>query len=81
MHQRIDAFVSIAENIEYADVESCESTIYQALKNYLLQELKAFGCQLAESEVLALMDMDLNLNAQGLCCWLEYKKSKNSRAG
>jgi len=76
LHQRIDAFVRIAENIEYVDVKSCEVKLYQALKAFLLEELAAFDCQLSEAEVIVLMDMDLKLNAQGLCCWLEYKKSK-----
>jgi hypothetical protein len=31
----------------------------------------------AQTEVIALMDMYLNLNRQGLRCWLEYIKSKN----
>lgn len=79
LHRRIDAFVRLAENIEYSDINTCESKLYQSLKGFLLEELHGFGCRLSESDILALMDMDLNLNAQGLCCWLEYKKINNLR--
>ena len=77
LHQRIDAFVRIAESIEYPDVNTCEVKLYQAMKTFLLEELGIFGCQLSETEILNLMDMDLRLNTQGLCCWLEYKRLKN----
>jgi len=69
LHRQIDVFVSIAKNTPSQDSNSCELNLFEALKEFLMDELNAFGCQLSKSEVSNLMDMDLNLNAQGLCCW------------
>jgi len=76
LHQLIDAHVSVAEKVTYSDVDGCESGMYAALKALLINELHASGKRLSEQDVLAVMDMDLHLNAQGLCCWLEYNQSK-----
>ncbi len=76
LHQLIDAHVGITENISYTDTDDCESQLFLALKNMLLSALTDFGNEMTEQDVLAIMDLDLHLNAQGLCCWLEYKRSR-----
>jgi glyoxylase-like metal-dependent hydrolase (beta-lactamase superfamily II) len=75
LHESIDAHANLADDIAYSGTEDCESKLYAALKDYLFTALRKFGSRLTDKEVLSYMDMDLHLNAQGLCCWLEYKKS------
>jgi len=73
LHRQIDDFVTIAEQSYSSGHEQCFNAIYNSLSSYLMTELEAFGCQLNEKEIMHIMQMDLNLNAQGLCCWLDYK--------
>lgn len=74
LHQSVDDFVSIANDIEYSDTPSCTADLHRALQVYLLRTLRGFGCQMPEQDILAIMAMDLDLNAQGLCCWLQQQK-------
>jgi len=43
----------------------------QGLQQIYLHSLQAHGCQLPEPEQLALLSMDIELNAQGLAVWLD----------
>lgn len=45
--------------------------IRQTMTAYLLAEIRAHGCKLPEHDLLALWETDLELNAQGLCVWLD----------
>ncbi len=76
LHRYIDTHVRIANSISYTDNDDCEAQLYAALKALLFDELRAAGSMLTDSEILSIMDMDLHLNAQGLCCWLEYRKNR-----
>ena len=49
--------------------------IKQGLSDYLLAEIAAHGCQLAEPAVLEVLETDLELNAQGLGVWLDTQKT------
>jgi glyoxylase-like metal-dependent hydrolase (beta-lactamase superfamily II) len=73
LHQYIDSFVSIANNIEVAETSSCMAELRKALQAYLIITLRDFGCQMPEQDILPIMNMDLDLNAQGLCYWLQQK--------
>ena len=73
LHRQIDDFVILAEQSYSSDHDQCFNAIYNSLTTYLMAELESFGCQLNKKEIMHIMKMDLNLNAQGLCCWLEYK--------
>lgn len=42
-----------------------------AITDYLLDEVRKHGCSLADDVVLDLWATDLELNAQGLACWLD----------
>jgi glyoxylase-like metal-dependent hydrolase (beta-lactamase superfamily II) len=44
------------------------------LKELYLRRLQAHGCQLAPEQQAALLDMDIELNAQGLAVWLDKTK-------
>lgn len=80
LHQKIDDFVQIVMAIESIDGPHCHALVYKGLKKYLLASLTEFGCQLSEAEILTYMDFDLDLNAQGLCYWLQQDRaSANDR--
>jgi hypothetical protein len=51
--------------------EQRHQRIKQQLSEYLLGEVRAHGCQLAESVVLEILETDLELNAQGMGVWLD----------
>lgn len=78
LHQYIDNFVSIASSIEYTDAGSCTAELHKALQTYLIVTLRDFGCQMPEQDILPIMSMDLDLNAQGLCCWLQKQNQSAS---
>lgn len=48
--------------------------IKQAMTRYLFEQLRTHGCELPEAELLAIWETDLELNAQGLCVWLDSQK-------
>lgn len=49
--------------------------IKQGMADYLLGEIRKHGCQLPESDLLDIWATDLELNAQGLCVWLDGRKA------
>lgn len=49
--------------------------IKQAMTTYLLAEIREHGCQLSDSALLDIWETDLELNAQGLCVWLDSRKT------
>lgn len=76
LHRHIEAFVSIALQYASANHDECVAEISAALLFYLKIELKKFGCIISDEEIMRIMKIDLNLNAQGLCCWLDYHNKK-----
>lgn len=48
--------------------------IKQEMTDYLLAEIRQHGCQLPDSTLLEIWATDLELNAQGLCVWLDSRK-------
>ena len=73
LHQRIDDYVEIAEAWLIESSEQCEQQLQQRLTDYLMEALAEFDCQLQEADILSLMAMDMQLNAQGLCYWLSNR--------
>jgi len=67
LHKLIDQFVAIAHTVQG---EECEHVIYQGLRELLFNELQQIKSPLDEASVLTLMEMDLQLNTQGLCYWV-----------
>jgi len=49
--------------------------IKQAQTQYLIEQVRAHGCNLPEPELLAIWETDLELNAQGLGVWLDSRKA------
>lgn len=72
--RRLDVMVdlALAEKDSGADRHQ---RIKQGLSAYLLSEIRAHGCQLAEPALIELLETDLELNAQGLSVWLDTQKA------
>ena len=71
--RRLDAMVALglAEINSGADRHQ---RIKQSLSDYLLAEIRTHGCLLAESDLLELLETDIELNAQGMSVWLDTQK-------
>ena len=73
LHRQIDAHVAIARREKEAGQEK-QSHIRAGLVDLLLSEVRLFGCRLPDAEILDVFAVDLDLNAQGLACWVENEK-------
>ncbi|MEN9478943.1 MAG: hypothetical protein RLZZ298_338 [Pseudomonadota bacterium] len=72
--RRLAALVAIAEAASQLSGPLRHEQIKTAITCYLLAELKAHGCTLAEAVVLDIWATDLELNAQGLAVWLDSRE-------
>ena len=68
----IDAYVAIAEAHEDDDDRSTH--IRNGLTEYYAEELAGHGYAGSRDELLEVMSIDIELNAQGLEFWLEKRK-------
>lgn len=68
LHLLLDDFVMIAEQAQEPDRHA---SIRAGLSECLLGRLREHGCSLPDNEVLTLLENDIELNAQGLCVWLD----------
>lgn len=77
LHRRIDAIAAIGER--HADAgDDREALIRADMERWLLDELVAHGVKLPEDDQRRLLDMDLDLNAQGLDVWLRRREKARS---
>lgn len=72
LHRRVDALAAIAKS--HANDPQREAKIYQAMQDWLLDELAEHGVTLPVDQQKALLELDLDLNTQGLIVWLERSK-------
>jgi len=72
--RHLDALVALAEAEKDAGALRHER-IKQGMTAYLLAEIHKHGCQLPEATLLDIWATDLELNAQGLCVWLDGRKT------
>ncbi|MHB8345719.1 MAG: MBL fold metallo-hydrolase [Acidiferrobacterales bacterium] len=70
LHACIDAFTSVARQEANTGAQR-HSRIRDGLTRVLLDRLSGHGCRLDRERVLALLEMDIELNAQGLAVWLD----------
>jgi hypothetical protein len=70
MHDLIDVYVTIASNI-YNQKSDEHDSLVKKLGDLLTQRIKDHGCTLPQDKIHDLLSMDVNLNAEGLKCWLE----------
>jgi glyoxylase-like metal-dependent hydrolase (beta-lactamase superfamily II) len=74
LHEQIDAMVSLAQACDgRADRHRA---LVAALSGYYLERAQAHGCALDDAAVLRLLEMDIELNAQGLEVWLERARQR-----
>jgi glyoxylase-like metal-dependent hydrolase (beta-lactamase superfamily II) len=70
----MDRMVAIGER------ERCAPQRHERLKEALgalyLDSLRAHGCTMDEAAVAALLALDIELNAQGMACWLDRDKTR-----
>lgn len=71
--RHLDVLVELAEAEKDAGALRHER-IKQGMTDYLLAEIRKHGCQLPEATLLDIWATDLELNAQGLCVWLDSRK-------
>ncbi|MCC7633052.1 MBL fold metallo-hydrolase [Stenotrophomonas rhizophila] len=67
--EQIDAMVGIARQCDgRPDRHRC---LVAALTALYLERAQVHGCRLDDAQVAAVLAMDIELNAQGLACWLD----------
>ena len=70
LHEQIDLYVAVARDASGAG-EARHQRMKEGLAEIMLTRLAAHGCTMDREQILALLAMDLDLNAQGLGCWLD----------
>ena len=70
LHRLIDAHLEIARREQAAGTQR-HTRIQAALTDLLLTEARQFGCTLPAEKMIEIYATDLDLNAQGLCFWLD----------
>ncbi|MBI3570067.1 MAG: MBL fold metallo-hydrolase [Gammaproteobacteria bacterium] len=70
MHDLIDAFANMARGLRSTGTER-HARLIQGQREILWPRLRAHGCRLGADQLGLLLDMDLELNAQGLGVWLD----------
>ncbi|AKC87157.1 MBL fold metallo-hydrolase [Pseudoxanthomonas suwonensis] len=69
LHEQIDAMVSLAQACDGGPDR--HRALVAALSEYYLERAQAHGCPLDAAAVLGVLEMDIELNAQGLEVWLD----------
>ena len=70
LHAGLDAFVRMAKEHADAGAER-HPRIAASMRRYLQERVIAHGCTLSQKTVDALLEMDIELNTQGLEIWLD----------
>ncbi|MCP1728210.1 glyoxylase-like metal-dependent hydrolase (beta-lactamase superfamily II) [Natronospira proteinivora] len=76
LHREIDAFVAIAR--AHQGAEDRVSTIEQALIRHQAERMAAHGIKSPEETTRRVLDMDLQLDAQGLDVWLSQQEKQQA---
>lgn len=69
--QQLDAMVALGERWREASGPVRHEALKQGLLAIHLASLAEVGSRLPEAEVAALLALDIELNAQGMACWLD----------
>ena len=69
--QQMDAMVALA--LALPDDEARHSIMARGFGEICVSSLRAHGCTLTEAQILDLLALDLELNAQGMTVWLTRK--------
>jgi glyoxylase-like metal-dependent hydrolase (beta-lactamase superfamily II) len=68
LHRLLDEYVALARAAR--DAPDPLAALHAAMRSLLLAEARRHGTALDDGQVLALLAMDIDLNAQGLAIWL-----------
>jgi len=68
---QMDAMVALALRLQ--DDPARHAALVRGLGEIHLKSLHAHGCTLPDEQILAMLDLDLELNAQGLAIWLKRR--------
>ena len=60
---------------ESAEVEDVVAEIANRLRQHIIFEAKSLDLPVSEEKVLSLLEMDMQINAQGLTVWLKQTNS------
>ncbi len=71
LRRLIDAHLDIAGSECSSTGTERQARIHAGLVRLLLDETRQFGCTLPPEKILQIYATDLDLNAQGLCVWLD----------
>lgn len=74
--EQIDAMVAVARHCDAAtaDIDERHARLRAALSDLYLRRARAQAVPLDDAGVLRTIDMDIELNAQGLACWLDRER-------
>jgi len=75
LHRQIDFFVEQVKAVSRFQKEAQLNALTEQLNKLLTAQVYEHGCQISTSEFSRLMDMDINLNAQGLLYWLHKREA------
>ena len=65
----LERTVAVAQSL--ADAPDRHNALCAALRQLYVDDLRAFGSPLSQAQILSLLTMDVELNAQGLGVWLD----------
>jgi len=69
MHRRIDDFVGLARR--HANDHDRNAAIQASMYDYLLNNLREHGCNASDEILRSIVEIDVDLNTQGLEVWLD----------
>ena len=78
LRQSLDQFTRIALAADAPAGEARTAQIRTGLHDWLLESMQQHGCKLPQAEIEHLMEMDLELDAQGLEVWLQKREEAAS---
>lgn len=82
LHQHIDALAELALAHESREPGAARMrSMQQGVRELVLRSVAAHGSGLPAQRVLELMGMDIELNAQGLESWLQFRARSRQRSG
>ena len=73
LRHMIDAFVDLAREAAAVGARR-QVRLVASMKDVLLKALRVHGCRLPQERIVEFLEMDLELNAQGLQIWLDKNR-------
>jgi glyoxylase-like metal-dependent hydrolase (beta-lactamase superfamily II) len=73
LKRRLDATVALAEEAALQPAETARDWLVAALWAYYIDDLRAWGVTLPETDLRRLLEVDVALNADGMRVWLDRR--------